>query len=136
MTHLLFQEAVTERTRRTRTRSILEKIVEEEEPDQGMPQVQVDQLVAEANVIDPNFAEAQNVTLPHLSEIEPPNVAAVQPEDIADMLTQKIQVLSQTGKRTSAYEISVSFFVDEKDDSGGNIWDWSARKFNDITFNK
>lgn len=103
---LICQEVVAERSRRVRTRSALERIEEEAElavPDKST--AQIDQPVPELETTREcfNVAEAVNV-------LEPPNVTL--PEDISDLPTQKLEILSQsqTRKRTSEYEVSVSPF--------------------------
>ncbi|KAL0831509.1 hypothetical protein ABMA28_002303 [Loxostege sticticalis] len=96
------EEVVAERSRRVRTRSALERIEEEAElavPDKST--AQIDQPVPELEMTRECFNVAEAVNL-----LEPPNVTL--PEDISDLPTQKLEILSQsqTRKRTSEYEVS------------------------------
>ncbi|XP_063822942.1 uncharacterized protein LOC135072833 [Ostrinia nubilalis] len=96
------EEPVAERSRRVRTRSGLERIEEEAEiPPLDKTTAQIDQPVPELEMTRENLNAAELLNVE-----EQPNVTIPNPEDIADLPTQKLEVLSQSRKRTSEYEVS------------------------------
>ncbi|XP_026732711.1 uncharacterized protein LOC113497372 [Trichoplusia ni] len=91
------REAAAHKSTRTFTRSMLERIEEEQE----VPVVQ-EQL--EIQLEQPRVSEA-NVTTDLQNMFQPERVSAENEEmNIADMLTQKVETLSQSRKRTAEQE--------------------------------
>ncbi|CAH0581521.1 unnamed protein product [Chrysodeixis includens] len=91
------REAVMQKTNRTFTRSMLERIDEEQEAPvaQDRLEVQLEQpRVSETNL----STELQNIFQPERESAEN------QEMNIADMLTQKVETLSQSRKRTALQE--------------------------------
>ncbi|KAJ8721336.1 hypothetical protein PYW07_002111 [Mythimna separata] len=87
-------EAIRRKSSRTLPRSMLENIEEEQEAHilqvQDRTEIPVELPAPEANV-----------TVNEISVSEPPRVSVPMDVDIADMLTQKVETLSQARKRTA-----------------------------------